>query len=157
MNANPLVCQFVRPSARLSQLVNHSISSYHSGINIDLNKIEISWTISPSVNRIWPMDYPCRGLIMRKWWQCCDRINAWLRKIAIILNSPFLDFNQTRVEKLMSYFVAKIMSKISVYSKINGMISPVYGHSIHKDFYGEWDYNQDWKPIKGFPTYFKWW
>jgi alpha-beta hydrolase superfamily lysophospholipase len=74
----------------------------------------------------------------------------------LILNSPFLDFNQTRVEKLMSYFVAKIMSKISVYSKINGMISPVYGHSIHKDFYGEWDYNQDWKPIKGFPTYFKW-
>lgn len=28
--------------------------------------------------------------------------------------------------------------------------------SIHKDYYGEWDFNQDWKPIKGFPTYFKW-
>ena len=74
----------------------------------------------------------------------------------LILNSPFLDFNQTRFEKLISYFVAKIISKISVYSKINGALYPVYAQSIHKDFYGEWDFNQDWKPIKGFPTYFKW-
>jgi alpha-beta hydrolase superfamily lysophospholipase len=74
----------------------------------------------------------------------------------LILNSPFLDFNQTKFEKSFSYFIAKIISKISVYSKINGALSSAYAQSIHKDFYGEWDFNQDWKPIKGFPTYFKW-
>ena len=52
--------------------------------------------------------------------------------------------------------MAKIISKVSTYSKINGVLSPVYAQSIHKDFYGEWDFNQNWKPIKGFPTYFKW-
>lgn len=74
----------------------------------------------------------------------------------LILNSPFLDFNQTKFEKIIGSFAAKIISKISVYSKINGALSPAYAQSIHKDFYGEWDFNLDWKPIKGFPTYFKW-
>ena len=75
---------------------------------------------------------------------------------ALILNSPFLDFNQSNFEKSTSYLVAKIISTISTYSKINGAISPAYAQSIHKSFYGEWDFNLDWKPIKGFPTYFKW-
>ncbi len=74
----------------------------------------------------------------------------------LILNSPFLEFNQTKLEKFTSYLVAKIVSSISVYSKINGVLSPAYAQSIHKDFYGEWDFNLDWKPINGFPTYFKW-
>ena len=74
----------------------------------------------------------------------------------LILNSPFLDFNQSKLEKSFSNSVAKVISKLSTYSKINGVLSPAYAQSIHKDFYGEWDFNQNWKPIKGFPTYFKW-
>lgn len=75
---------------------------------------------------------------------------------SLILNAPFLDFNQTSIAKAFSYFMAKIISTVSPYSKINGVLSPAYAQSIHKDFYGEWDFNQSWKPIKGFPTYFKW-
>ncbi len=74
----------------------------------------------------------------------------------LILNSPFLDFNQSKVEKFVSYYVAKIVSKMANFSKIGGAIPPAYAQSLHKDFHGEWDFNQDWKPIKGFPTYFKW-
>ena len=74
----------------------------------------------------------------------------------LILNSPFLDFNQTKLEKAFSSIIAKIISKVSNFSKINGVLSPIYAQSIHKDYYGEWDFNLDWKPIKGFPTYFKW-
>jgi alpha-beta hydrolase superfamily lysophospholipase len=74
----------------------------------------------------------------------------------LMLNSPFFDFNQTKFEKSISYFVAKNISKIFPYSKIDGALSPAYAQSIHKDFYGEWDFNKDWKPIKGFPTFFKW-
>jgi len=74
----------------------------------------------------------------------------------LILNSPFLDFNQTKLEKSFGYLAARIFSKISIYSKINGALSTAYMQSLHKDFYGEWDFNQNWKPIKGFPTYFKW-
>lgn len=74
----------------------------------------------------------------------------------LILNSPFLDFNQSKFEKSISQFVAKIIAKVSSYAKLEGALSPAYAQSVHKDHYGEWDFNLDWKPIKGFPTYFKW-
>lgn len=74
----------------------------------------------------------------------------------LILNSPFLDFNQTAFQKTIVYLVAKLFAGIFPYSKVNGALSPAYAQSIHKDFYGEWDFNMAWKPIKGFPTYFSW-
>ena len=74
----------------------------------------------------------------------------------LILNSPFLDFNQSKIEKSIIQFVAKLIGKASNYAKIEGALSPAYAQSIHKDYYGSWDFNLDWKPIKGFPTYFKW-
>lgn len=74
----------------------------------------------------------------------------------LILNSPFLDFNQSVFEKKAIKILAKIISYFSPYANVKGALSPVNGQSIHKDFYGEWDYNLEWKPIEGFPTYFKW-
>ena len=74
----------------------------------------------------------------------------------LILNSPFLDFNQSEPVKSISLFVAKVVSEVSRYAKIEGALSPAYAQSVHKDYYGEWDFNLEWKPIKGFPTYFKW-
>lgn len=74
----------------------------------------------------------------------------------LILNSPFLDFNQSRIEKALSLFVSKIIAKVSDYSKIEGALAPAYAQSVHKSYFGEWDFNLDWKPIRGFPTYFKW-
>ncbi|CDF79086.1 lysophospholipase [Formosa agariphila KMM 3901] len=74
----------------------------------------------------------------------------------LILNSPFLDFNQSKIEKCASLFASRVISKYANYAKINGVLSPAYAQSIHKDYYGEWDFNLNWKPIKGFPTYFKW-
>jgi alpha-beta hydrolase superfamily lysophospholipase len=74
----------------------------------------------------------------------------------LILNSPFLDFNQSKIAKLATYFVARVMSKVSNYAKVEGVLSPAYAQSIHKDYYGKWAFKLDWKPLKGFPTYFKW-
>jgi len=74
----------------------------------------------------------------------------------LILNSPFLAFNQTNFQKTLVYLASKLIAGLFPYSKVNGVLSPVYAQSLHKDFYGEWDFNLDWKPIKGFPTYFSW-
>jgi len=73
----------------------------------------------------------------------------------LVLNSPFLDFNQNKFDIFMVCLTAKLITKLFPYAKVNGALSPVYAQSIHKDFYGEWDYNLDWKPAI-FPTYFAW-
>jgi alpha-beta hydrolase superfamily lysophospholipase len=73
----------------------------------------------------------------------------------LILNSPFLDFNQNNFQMSIVCLVAKLISGIFPYAKVNGALSPAYAQSIHKDFYGEWDYSIDSKPIT-FPTYLAW-
>lgn len=74
----------------------------------------------------------------------------------LLLNSPFLDFNQSNFLKTLAYVIAKPIAGGFPFAKIDGALSAAYPESIHKDFYGEWDFNLDWKPIKGFPTYLSW-
>ncbi|HLV40727.1 MAG TPA: alpha/beta hydrolase [Brumimicrobium sp.] len=75
---------------------------------------------------------------------------------ALVLNSPFFDFNMSGIEKAAALTVSKPIGGLFKYAKIEGALSPAYPKSIHKDYYGEWNFNLDWKPIEGFPTYFKW-
>lgn len=123
------------------------IEEYFEEISIAIRNIQKT---SPS---IYLLGHSTGGLIASSYMNSGRERN---RIDGLILNSPFLDFNQNKFEKTISYWVAKTMSKVSDYSKINGVLSPAYAQSIHKDHYGEWDFNLDWKPIKGFPTYFKW-
>jgi alpha-beta hydrolase superfamily lysophospholipase len=73
----------------------------------------------------------------------------------LILNSPFLAFNQSNLQMSIVCSVAKLVTGMFPYAKVNGALSPAYAESIYKDFYGEWDYNLDWKRIT-FPTYLAW-
>ena len=74
----------------------------------------------------------------------------------LILNAPFFNFNQSTFEKKLIYIAAFVISSVFPYAKVNGALSPVYTQSLHKDYFGEWDFNLNWKPINGFATYFKW-
>ena len=123
------------------------IEEYFEEISIAIRKIQKT-NLS-----IYLLGHSTGGLIATSYMNIGRERN---RIDGLILNSPFLDFNQSKFEKTISYWVAKMMSKVSDYSKINGALSPAYAQSIHKDYYGEWDFNLDWKPIKGFPTYFRW-
>lgn len=74
----------------------------------------------------------------------------------LLLNSPFLEFNQPPIARKATLIAARIISTFAAYSGVKGALSPAYPESIHKNFHGEWDFNLEWKPIAGFPTYFKW-
>jgi alpha-beta hydrolase superfamily lysophospholipase len=75
---------------------------------------------------------------------------------ALILNSPFLEMNISKFSRLVIPLITKTVASILPYSKIENTVSPVYNQSLHKDHYGEWDFNLDWKPINHFPTYLAW-
>jgi len=74
----------------------------------------------------------------------------------LILNLPFFEFNQSRIKRKVTQMLAKVVAAFLPYSKIDGALSSVYPKSIHSSYFGEWDFNLEWKPIEGFPTYFKW-
>lgn len=82
---------------------------------------------------------------------------AQARKInGLILNSPFFRFNLPLHLRLVLPLLSRFMGAIRPYSNTPGVLPPVYPQSLHKDHYGEWDFNLEWKPIEGFPAYFRW-
>jgi len=74
----------------------------------------------------------------------------------LILNSPFLEIAQPHWKTKLLYRFIKPLSIIFPNGSIEGGLSPTYAKSIHKNYKGTWDFNLDWKPIAGFPLYFKW-
>lgn len=69
----------------------------------------------------------------------------------IILNSPFLSMNQSWFkEKILipvMSFIGRFFPKLPLPKGLSGL----YGETIHKDYKGEWEYNETWKPIVAFP------
>jgi alpha-beta hydrolase superfamily lysophospholipase len=74
----------------------------------------------------------------------------------LILNSPFLQFNLKAWKRAILLPAAWVISKFMPYASLKKPFSHLYGASISNQKYGEWDYNTDWKPVRGFPAYLRW-
>lgn len=75
---------------------------------------------------------------------------------ALILNSPFFEFNLAPV--LKKTFIPLMVSLAGIFP---GLPSPVgldkgYGYSMHKSHNGEWDYDLKLKPDAGFRIHASW-
>lgn len=135
-------------------LLDHQHPNYCKAIEEYFEEITIAIReIKSSSSSLFILAHSAGGLIASNYMN-----NGIEKKLidGLILNSPFFDFNQSKFTKAYSLLLAKLFSNFSNYANIKGALPPVYSESIHKDFNGEWDFNLDWKPITGFPTYFKW-
>lgn len=65
---------------------------------------------------------------------------------AIICNSPFYQFNISDIEAAMIVPVLSYLGRNFPDIRVASRFSPFYGHSLHKDKHGEWDYQISWKP-----------
>jgi len=124
------------------------ISEYYEEITIAIQQIHESGN-----EDVFLLGHSTGGLIASNYMNFGQEKN--LIK-GLILNSPFFDFYQNNLQKILVYLAAKVIASIFPYAKVNGALPTAYAKSLHKDFHGEWDYNLDWKPITGFPTYFAW-
>lgn len=125
-----------------------SLSEYYEEISLALRQI-----YEKSNHDVYLMGHSTGGLITSNY--MIEGEEKDLVK-GLILNSPFFDFNFGDFQKSLIVFAAKVMAAPFDYAKVSGALSPAYAESIHKDYYGEWDFSLDWKPIEGFPTYFAW-
>lgn len=125
-----------------------SLNEYYEEISLVLRQI-----YDKSNKEVFLMGHSTGGLITSNY-----MIDGEEKDIVkgLILNSPFFDFNYGDFQKSMIVLAAKVMAAPFDYANVSGALSPAYVESIHKNYYGEWDFNLDWKPIEGFPTYFAW-
>ena len=74
---------------------------------------------------------------------------------ALWLNSPFFDWRVSAAKRAQLGFAA-LTGQAFPFLNQPEPLSPAYGRSLHRDFGGEWDYDLQLKPLRGFPTYFGW-
>jgi alpha-beta hydrolase superfamily lysophospholipase len=75
---------------------------------------------------------------------------------ALILNSPFFEFNFPEVMRKTLLPVLMQLGKTSPYANVLVRLSKLYALSLHKNYFGEWEYDLKLKPFKGFPIYAGW-
>ncbi len=74
----------------------------------------------------------------------------------LILNSPFFDMNKPSwFKKTLLPIAAKIGKHFPNLLSPEGL-KEGYATSLHKNFEGDWDFNLDYKPIKGFKINLGW-
>ena len=75
---------------------------------------------------------------------------------AIILNSPFFDMNKpTWFKKTLLPLTALVGKSFPNIPSPEGL-KEGYAKSLHKDHKGEWDFNTDFKPIRGYKINLGW-
>lgn len=73
-----------------------------------------------------------------------------------ILNSPFLELSPTgRVKDAGARSIGPLAAA-RPYAIVQGAGLDLYGRSIHREYYGEWDFNLDWKALIGRPIRAGW-
>lgn len=74
---------------------------------------------------------------------------------AIILNSPFFDFQIPPLLKSLLPFISFLGGYFPEF-KTPAKLDEGYPKSIHKDYFGEWDFDKNIKPIEGFNITLGW-
>ncbi len=64
----------------------------------------------------------------------------------VICNSPFFEFNLNFIERKFGIPLLSFLSKYVPNKLISSGFSKLYGYSLHKNKYGEWNYSLTWKP-----------
>jgi len=138
-------------SLRAHQTPNHchSLTEYYAEIDEAVRIIREE----DGHDRLLINGHSTGGLIAALWGH--DR-RADGRYEAMILNSPFFDFPATGVTKSVVLPAAAALGARRPLAALKLPENLVYGHSIHKDHHGEWDYDLAWKPIKPFPVFAGW-
>lgn len=91
------------------------------------------------------------GLVAVLW---ADRMRGRGLVQGLALNSPFFDLNVSAPVRMLADLLQWPLSR-SLRALPMGMNS-VYGHSLHRDHGGEWDYDLELKPLGGFAVHATW-
>ncbi|MEI2732077.1 MAG: alpha/beta hydrolase [Dermatophilaceae bacterium] len=72
---------------------------------------------------------------------------------ALILNSPWLDLQAPWVMRTLGTQLVYLVARFKPDLVLPQGVAPAYGDSVHASAHGEWDYDTDWKPLRGAPMY----
>ncbi|MFD1814260.1 alpha/beta hydrolase [Rhodococcus gannanensis] len=99
------------------------------------------------------------GLILPLW---LDRVNrrpggsAGAGVSGLILNSPWFDLQGPWYVRNVGTVAIRTIGRVKSDLQLRQPPIDVYGRTLHRDHGGEWDYDLEWKPLRGFGVTFGW-
>jgi alpha-beta hydrolase superfamily lysophospholipase len=99
------------------------------------------------------------GLIVSLWLDRLRSRGTTDRKgvTGLVLNSPWLDLQGPAILRARPTGAAiRALSRLRKEMVVRPPTEGGYGSTLHRDYYGDFDYNLQWKPIGGFPVTFGW-
>ncbi|WP_455497163.1 alpha/beta hydrolase [Coprobacter sp.] len=111
----------------------HNLKEYFADIDTTLQIIR-----QEGNQEILLMGHSTGGLITSLF---CQKYRNNLPVQGLILNSPFLDMNQSWFKEKILIPIVSFFATFSKKTKIKQGISTAYGESLLKQYHGEWDYD----------------
>lgn len=99
------------------------------------------------------------GLILPMW---LDRLNrgpggsTGAGVSGLILNSPWFDLQGPSYFRSVGTVAIRTIGRVKDKLELKQPPVDVYGRTLHRDHGGEWDYDLDWKPLRGYGVTFGW-
>lgn len=117
-----------------------SILEYNEELDLALNIIK-----SENNHQVILMGHSTGGLITTNY--AVNHINSDLFH-GLICNSPFYEFNLNYFKRTVGIPMLSSIGNYFPNIPISGGFSELYGYSLHKEKYGEWNYSLPWKPYE---------
>ncbi|CAN5493369.1 alpha/beta hydrolase [soil metagenome] len=99
------------------------------------------------------------GLIVTLWLDALRQrgLTAALNIGGLILNSPFFDLQGPAILRTAPTSAAlRALARVRKRRVIRKPTPGGYGTTLHREYFGEFDYDLTWKPLGGFPVTFGW-
>ncbi|MEF3402630.1 alpha/beta hydrolase [Agromyces sp. CCNWLW203] len=78
------------------------------------------------------------------------------RAAALVLNSPWLEFQASKMGREALAPVIGWGAKVNPLAPLPNVDLGFYTRTVSKEFDGEWEYNHDWRPDRGFTVHPAW-
>ena len=109
--------------------------------------------------RVLVYGHSAGGLVVSLWLDRLRARDATARTgvAGLILNSPWLDLQGHAILRTPPTSAAIMaMRRFRKHKVVRRPGEGGYGTTLHRDFFGDFDYNLQWKPVGGFPVTFGW-
>lgn len=106
--------------------------------------------------RVVVMAHSTGGLITPLWLHMY-RGDPAVRELvcALVLNSPWFELAESLLVRTVGTRLLDVVGRLRPHLNLRKLGS-VYGHSLHRDHHGEWDFDVALKPLEGFPVLAGW-
>jgi alpha-beta hydrolase superfamily lysophospholipase len=126
------------------------LAEYHADLDAALARV-----LADGHRRVVVSAHSTGGLIAALWAHA-RRAESGPVADAFVLNSPWLDLQGSFLLRTAGTEAVNRLGARRPYATVPRNVSPVYAHTLHRSFKGEWDYDLTWKPVESFPVKAGW-